>query len=235
MFRRSGGTRRSYATTSRTNLIFFLTGDASASPLAALSGSQSESPRLCRGIVASQEQQFAKTTLQTRSRGRGIEFGVETASDRLRPTGPCRRRSLLPLSSGLREFFASNSTPRCLRADLCPTGSGEATCADHRLREAHRGDGRLRSNRESGKFGPRVRPRLSIELLAINAAPHGPRVLAIPIGAPHVHLPTKAARHREKNNSRTDASLRSSLQCRSPVGVFHCISRCSVVAKSGKH
>jgi hypothetical protein len=32
----------------------------------------------------------------------------------LPPTGPCRRRSLLPLSSGLREFFASSSKPRCL-------------------------------------------------------------------------------------------------------------------------
>jgi len=35
----------------------------------------------------------------------------------------------------------------------------------------------------------------SFELLAIDAAPHGPCFLPIAVGAAHMHLPAKAPRH----------------------------------------
>jgi hypothetical protein len=39
--------------------------------------------------------------------------------------------------------------------------------------------------------------RLEVELLAIDAAPHGSRFLTIAVGAAHMHLPAKAARYAE--------------------------------------
>jgi hypothetical protein len=37
----------------------------------------------------------------------------------------------------------------------------------------------------------------SLELAAVDAAPHGPRFLTIAVGAAHVHLPPQAARYAE--------------------------------------
>ena len=43
-------------------------------------------------------------------------------------------------------------------------------------------------------WASRANQRVEVELLAIDASPHGLRALAIAIGAPHVHPPAEASR-----------------------------------------